>query len=423
MDTLRLSRDELEYELLVRGFSGTRTLTVHVMRQALAKKMKNEEIGALINIPINAFDPSSEIDICLGKIVAIQEWVDNFTGTNASYEFLKICTKIQHVVSRLARIECEANEDLKTSVKTLDARIRAEEDKLTQKSELEEERRKDAVDENKEEVRVNTISKPPTVFRKQIPVMHWDIKFDGNIQEMSVNAFLERVNDYRISRNVSEVELCDSAIELLRGQALTWYRSVRSKISSWDDFVRLLKEDYEPFDYGLALWDEIRARTQGAEEPVGAYLASMINLFQRLPKPPTEEEKLQVLRRNILPYYIEGIGLTEIESVEQLHMVCKQLEKNRLLAARFQPPPTSRKNLLESDLAYHGRTRTPAVHATEAFTPSTPSRNFSCWNCHERGHVARDCKKEKRKHCFRCGKPDVTTNTCPRCSGNARGGR
>lgn len=420
METLRLSRDELEYELLVRGISETRTLTVHVMRQELAKRLRREEVGQLVNTPVNALDPSSEVDICSTKIVHIQELVDNFSGTGSSYDFQKICTKIQHVISRLARIESN-DDDIKTSVQTLNDSIRAEEDRLIQKTEDQEEHQTQAGTKVEPTVKINATV--PAAKRKQIPVMHWDIKFDGNIHEFSVHAFLERVNDYRISRNVSEEELCDSAIELLRGQALTWYRSARSKIKSWDDFVRLLKEEYEPFDYEVALWDEIRSRTQGSDESVGAYMASMVNLFQRMPKPPTEEAKLQVLRRNVLPYYIQGIGLTEISSVEQLQTVCKQLEKNRLMAEKFQPPPTSKKNLLESDLAYHGRSKTTAVNAADVPTPSTSGGKFSCWNCHEEGHIARNCDKdERKKHCYRCGKADVTTKTCPKCSGNARGG-
>jgi hypothetical protein len=121
------------------------------------------------------------------------------------------------------------------------------------------------------------------VSTQQIPVCKWGITFSGKVLEMSVNSFLERVEEYRVARGVSTHELLASAIDLLEGPALIWYRSVRSTVHSWEEFVRLIRLEYLPFDYEHELWSEIRHRVQGAEESVGAYFACMINLFNRLP--------------------------------------------------------------------------------------------------------------------------------------------
>lgn len=42
--------------------------------------------------------------------------------------------------------------------------------------------------------------------------------------------------------------------------------------------------------------------------------------------------------------------------------------------------------------------------------------DMKCFNCQEMGHGFRKCPKERvGKFCFRCGKPDVTTNDCVEC--------
>jgi hypothetical protein len=221
---------------------------------------------------------------------------------------------------------------------------------------------------------------------------------------MSVNSFLERVEEYRVARGVSTHELLVSAVDLLEGPALIWYRSVRSTVHSWEEFVRLIRLEYLPFDYEHELWSEIRHRVQGAEESVGAYFACMINLFNRLPVQPSEAERLNILRRNLLPYFIHGIGLIDIETVSQLMATCKKLEVTKSLAtaSRAANPKAS---LLEPDLADDTSVRPKPVRKSVAAV--------SCWNCQHTGHVFAQCSEPRRRtFCFRCGKPDVTKNSC-----------
>nr|XP_041631159.1 uncharacterized protein LOC121502206 [Drosophila kikkawai] len=46
---------------------------------------------------------------------------------------------------------------------------------------------------------------------------------------------------------------------------------------------------------------------------------------------------------------------------------------------------------------------------------------LTCWNCGQTDHGFSDCPSAERKiFCYRCGKPEVVTPSCPVCAGNAR---
>lgn len=79
----------------------------------------------------------------------------------------------------------------------------------------------------------NDIVHSPKVRYK--PVSKWNIKFSGEmkIENFSLSAFLERVEETRIARNVTEQDLFNSAIDLFSGKALIWYRSIRKTVRDW----------------------------------------------------------------------------------------------------------------------------------------------------------------------------------------------
>lgn len=409
MDPCRLTRDELEYEMRVRGIKNISSLSVAEMRKGLTSRLKKETLGTLISEPIEPLDSIEEILICTQKIVEMETAMAEAQKPLDSSELKKYGSRVGHLYSRLARVITEDpkvvidKENLRTRLETIEQQI------------LDKEAISDTLSSTL------TIQSPltPSVNTpspRQTPVVKWNLIFSGDDNEMSVNAFIERVEEYRISRNVSEIELFNSAVELFRGNALIWFRANKNKISNWAELVVLLRAEYEPHDYELELWKEIRSRTQGVDEKVGSFFACLENLFARLPTPATETQKLQVLRRNIAPYYIYGIGLADIHTVDQLLLVCKRLEANRYMAEKFQPPPSNKRSLLEPDLAYQNRPRSSRVN-TVSQSDSSPkhSNDARCWNCASNGHKFSQCRLPRNKFCFRCGFKDVTKFNCPKC--------
>ncbi|KAK9674611.1 hypothetical protein QE152_g40991 [Popillia japonica] len=100
---------------------------------------------------------------------------------------------------------------------------------------------------------------PPQRFQ---PVSKWQLKFRGDDKSMTVHSFLERVNELRVARGLTEAQLFDSAIDLFEGKALLWFRSNRDVFNDWKSLSALLIKHYEPPDYRARLFEDILGRTQ-----------------------------------------------------------------------------------------------------------------------------------------------------------------
>lgn len=260
-------------------------------------------------------------------------------------------------------------------------------------------------------------------------VSRWNLKYNG---QSSVNDFLERVEELRRSRGISKEQLLRSCPELFAGDALLWYRTCN--FSDWDDLVRQLRESFQPYDYEFALWDEIRRRTQGAQERVLNYVVAMENLFRKLSEVPPELTKLNIIRRNLLPFIQSRLATYEVSNIQHLIRLCRAVEETESRVQRFVPPPTNVRQLLEPELAY----KKPSYHAavldvnsermSSGFSDDpradllidaiNSNRTLTCWNCEGSGHGFRQCQHSKTVFCYKCGKKEVTTKTCPRCSKN-----
>lgn len=100
------------------------------------------------------------------------------------------------------------------------------------------------------------------ISTKPVPVCKWNLKFDGVCKELSVDAFLERVDKLRIARQVSKSDLFNSALDLLNGKPLIWFCAAKKKCQDWDTLTGLLKEEFQPPEYDDRPLDEIKRRTQ-----------------------------------------------------------------------------------------------------------------------------------------------------------------
>ncbi|KAJ8973471.1 hypothetical protein NQ317_013465 [Molorchus minor] len=254
-------------------------------------------------------------------------------------------------------------------------------------------------------------------YERRTDVSRWDVKYDGR---SSVNNFLQRVEELRLSRGVS-----------------------KQYFSSWDDLLSQLREAFQPYDYENGIWDELRRRTQGAQERVVVFVTAMEQLFNRLSVKPPEEERLRLIRRNLLPYIQKHLILHEVNLIRDLVKVCRSIEETEIRTQQFCPPPTNYRYLLEPDLAYRKpsnpssqvafvsderATASEPVHSRVAQVSPVRNREPSmvvatCWNCQGTGHRFRQCNQPRKLFCYKCGHENVTTYRCPRCSKNLQPGR
>ena len=109
-----------------------------------------------------------------------------------------------------------------------------------------------------------------------------------------------------------------------------------------------------------------------------------------LPQPLVLTEKLNILRKNILPHYQDKMRDKRIQNGNELIEYCELLDKTRLSIAKF-------------------------VDKTDRCDRTTVWKTgLKCYRCQGSGHMARDCQKTSLK-CFKCGSKNVTTRNCPRC--------
>jgi hypothetical protein len=95
---------------------------------------------------------------------------------------------------------------------------------------------------------LKTLAVPSHAATKSVPVYKWGVSYDGR---SDLVAFLEKVKD------LTEDELFRSAYDLFTEPALTWYRSVRDQVGSWNLLVTLLKTNFLPSDYDETIWETL----------------------------------------------------------------------------------------------------------------------------------------------------------------------
>lgn len=135
-------------------------------------------------------------------------------------------------------------------------------------------------------------------------------------------------------------------------------------------------------------------------------------MFSRLSCRISESSKLNILLRNIQPFYQNQLGLFDITTIDQLKTLCRILEACRQTAQNFVP--SSRKNALEPDLAYVEST--PPTNLPVVEDVSRP--HLLCFKCDKPGHKAIGCLETKQLRCYRCKRVGFTSNSCPDCSRN-----
>lgn len=453
MDPNRLLSDELSYELTIRGLSTAGNVADKRIR--LRNHMRTETDEEPISFPDFPLDPAAELKICGKKLTQLKTMIDNFDENNYLNEYARIGSRLTHVHKRLGRVMDPTSETTQREMKTdcqhyletirykftvqASAHLMAEQDVAEQDDDVRTETTPTLTETTPEdtetpvesiEVRLaraleqiscNLACAPTraTTSKSHFPVHKWNVTYDGG---PGLSNFLERIDELSSARGVNKQQLFSSAVEFFSGDALTWFRANRTIIHSWDDLIAALKNTFLPADYDFSLWDEIRNRTQGNGEKVSIFIANMEGLFKRLSTRPTEAERLVYIRRNLQPYLQQRLGLQAVQNVAELGQICRQLEDIQHRTQQFREPPAA-SQAIEPDLAYH-RPRLSRISAVapeqdniEAVGSSTRSP-IKCWNCEKSGHRSANCTEARRTHCYRCGKPNVITRNCPKCSGN-----
>lgn len=436
-----LRKSEVAYELKIRG------LPVEGTANELRKRLSQ---CLAINTPtdkqiVNELDTKTELKECKDKYLVLESLMADYEEGKKD-EYNRLVARGWHLYYRIERIPVAASLDeepekrkselLQRTKSLLETFIR---DKPEEESKSIEESSSDSeqmTEEQKESdhrppvgnlTSTNTSSpRPPALHTrpplhneerprsqspaqyargKSIPVYKWGLKFD-NEPGQSVGSFLERVEELRRARGVSEQELFESAVDLFAGTALIWYRSTTNRIKTWADLCLEMKTVFQSPDYDYMLLQEIMNRTQGDNEPIDMYLAAMGGLYGRMAEKVPEGMKLQQILKNLNPYLQEKLCMFNIRDTEELREMGRKAELGRLRSS-YQCSTARNVKTLEPDLAYHsGGQRTRALGKTYEFRSKVSALHqqrglekrptaIKCWNCSMEGHKFSQCRKER----------------------------
>lgn len=264
---------------------------------------------------------------------------------------------------------------------------------------------------------IHTDDGPPYVAAARAPVhlcevvRKWNVSFDGKTDPV---AFLERVEELRLSYDITGNRLLQTVPELLKGAALLWHRNNRDAWAEWNDFVQDFRAFYLPPNYALRLEEDISRRRQRAGEKGRDYVTELQTLIRRHGSMSTARA-LYRLYTNLLPEYRQYIKWRDIHSIADLVREIEEYEQLQadLRSTRNSRPPPS----------------TPTVEVAAARTDVPPKKNPTynrsavCWRCGKEGHFRQHCHEPSRLFCSRCGKEGTLSRecTCPRGPGNDDG--
>lgn len=215
-------------------------------------------------------------------------------------------------------------------------------------------------------------------------------------------AFLERTEELRAGYGLEHDHLLTGLSELLRGDALLWYRNHHDAWTSWEDFDKAFRANFLPAGYQGHLKREIQGRYQRPGETYQAYSNAVLTMMRRAGG-YTPRDRVEQLYENMDPDYQLYITLTDLTTLGDLTTKAAQYET--IMRRR-------KERRTESTAASSGSKATVAA--------ATYNREECCWRCKQRGHTRLDCKRPAKKFCSRCGKDGVLTRDCHPPSGNAR---
>lgn len=429
---LLLHKDELEYEVLIRN--SIPTSTVQELRKQVAKlalEFPSEEIK------VSSLDVFVDLKGVGDALDKIKRAFDTELDKN---NVARIQNLLHHLHHRLRRITI--SEDTKDAYNSLVNDYKKYFELFN------------SIKDNPVEPVVPALNSGES-STPNIPTMiavSCDRNITGDLNKLKFNgkscvrAFIQRVSEFSVSRNISSPKLLAYATDIFTDDALHWYRSVRDQVNDWDELALLLKEDFDQPDYDYRLLSEIRARTQGKEEGIIIYLAVMSGLFSRLSKKLIESERLEIILHNIRPCYANILASApEVTSIETLKSLCRNYENVQARLAHFQEPSGPTTSTLAPELAYKQVQSNKSNNYNKTINNSyrhnydknnfrnsvnnsnnsnnlaavTISRPRYCPRCRVNTHNLRQCEAERSEiYCFVCGRKNVKTPQCPDCIKN-----
>ncbi|KAI8129545.1 hypothetical protein CVS40_0907 [Lucilia cuprina] len=219
-------------------------------------------------------------------------------------------------------------------------------------------------------------------------VRKWGIKYDGGKDPLG---FLERIDELATCYSIPQHTLLNFMPELLKGDALSWYRNNKTSWKSYSDFVCDFKLFFLPTRFFENLEDDIRSKKQGAGESFVEYVTA-IQTLMRLSN-LSGQEQLERIYLNCRADYKMYIKRKDFSRLRELIVLAQEFESIRA-------EENTQKKVLR-------RLQT-------AVAVNNNNNRSVCYRCGEQGHTRRTCTNAQVLFCWDCGKRGVMTVDCCR---------
>lgn len=432
---LLLQKSELSYEVAIRGESPSDN--VAGLRQQVTKLTQLYPADEILE---SVFEFSEDIKGCVETLDKVKNNLDTLKSTYNNSLYNRTKSLLNHLHYRIQRIETPDNPDDSVLLSKVQKSFEKHYNIMLGFSKPvtgdTEPKISVPASENEDTGNINTSGLNISVTcDRGISNDLSKLKYDG---KTCVRAFIQRVEEFRVSKGVSDSKMLQSAIDIFTGDALHWYRSVSSIYKDWTSLISHLKEDFDILDFDYRMTSEIRNRTQGDGESIIVYLSIMEGMFSRLSKPLSNEDKLEIILHNIRPCYSNIIAASpNIKSIQDLREVCKNYERIKVRSENYREPPVFNSKMLAPEFCYQPQKRKEQekkFYGNGSFSMSThrPFKNDSqfkplearvaeistpyCFRCRVNTHSMRDCTAERTIFCFGCGEKNVRKPDCPKCT-------
>lgn len=404
-----LLKDELIHELNIRNIPASPEDTCDELRGYLRKSIKLARRGSIRVSPGSVLvDPVCELGVLSPKVSELTSQLSSGDRTNVKRP--RWIGRINYLLERLARIDQLSPELL--SLRASLVRCLSEHEGVTDSS-------------SESEVEEPKCCKGHRTVIRDSPVkfnlLSLNLKFNGS---SCVRSFVNRLDELRLSRQIPVQVVFDGFIDLLDGPALDWYRAYRNTFKTYAQLIDKLKLDFDSPDYDYRLRKEIESRTQHKKETMVVYLATILGMMSRLPKPLLEEDQLEIILRNVRPEYRSALALTDVKSIDELQKLCRKIELVKFRNDNFAEPAMGRNKAEASDSFAKPSTSKGVMYNNDKFDSRNngtfqnrlSSVRLHCFRCNRDNHSTRDCKVSRELLCYRCGLKGVKTPDCPKCN-------
>jgi hypothetical protein len=445
---LSLQKAELEYEVGVRG--GSVGENVQDLRKQIVKLAPEHPPEDVLESHLEASVDLAQVKDTLSKT---NEYINNLKSRYDKNVYSRTETILHHVYYRLIRIN---RADADDSIYIENSQVFRQQFQELKRLKVEAPSTSSNSEPLADLITVNC-------EKRLASDVVGKLKYSG---KSCVRSFIQRAEELVVSRGMSKDKLLTFAYEIFTDDALHWFRCIKDRVETWDDLVKLLRQDFSQADYDYRLLAEIRMRTQGEQENISIYISIMHGMFSRLNKPLSEEDMLEIILHNIRPTYASVLASSpNIISINSLRDLCRSYENIQARMTQFREPPKVTSETVAREFAYtrpststsfarnyttngynssnqrhdfgdksrnyrsyanNGNTnyvnkrysdqpRNMGVNALVAHS-NTNTKKLYCPRCRVDTHSLSQCQKPHFAICFKCGKEGVRYPDCLECN-------